>query len=303
MSRVDDDLLAFVQLAAAAGASQTTSSAMISTTAAATTSVTEVEGLLSLDQFEERFRHKRPVKMRGAARHWGAVQAWAKDMGALVGRLEAAMGGGDVAVLVAKDNRHFFKNALCVEERRKLSDIFRSIFGGGGDDDRDRQRLYCRLPLVDQVLDDVDLPNTLVFGPDGGGFKQANCGMWASAAGNITPLHYDLCHGFLVQIVGRKRWTLFSPDDYRLLYPSSSIDPNPLSSQVSIEQWYAGDASQRARFPKVADAEPYHVDLEPGDIMYTPPFWWHHVETVEPSISVLLPWDKRPDEPVHPCAL
>jgi len=76
------------------------------------------------------------------------------------------------------------------------------------------------------------------------------------------------------QIVGRKRWVFFDPDDYRSLYPAGGADPNPHSSRITLEKWLAGDADERKRFPRVADAEPFTCTLEPGDLMYTPPCWY-----------------------------
>jgi len=28
------------------------------------------------------------------------------------------------------------------------------------------------------------------------------------------------------------------------------------------------------------------VDVGPGDVLYVPPFWWHTVETLSPSLSL-----------------
>jgi len=43
--------------------------------------------------------------------------------------------------------------------------------------------------------------------------------------------------------------------------------------------------------------------LEPGQVLYIPPFWWHHVESLEYCISVLLPFDLDATEPIHPCSI
>lgn len=67
---------------------------------------------------------------------------------------------------------------------------------------------------------DADSGSTTSGNAGGGGaaLRDANCGVWLGSAGNITPLHYDLCHGFLVQVIGTKTVTYFEPDDFRRLY-------------------------------------------------------------------------------------
>ena len=47
-----------------------------------------------------------------------------------------------------------------------------------------------------------------------GGFKLSNCGVWLGSAGNVTPLHYDLCHGFLIGVLGTKVVTYYGGSAY-----------------------------------------------------------------------------------------
>lgn len=203
-----------------------------------------------------------------------------------------------MTVLVAKDNCHFFKLALCDTEEMFYRDVIDHIFRPTPE--QASRRIYCRLPLLPEFLADMDLPHDLT-GVESG-FKLANCGVWMSSSGNITPLHFDLCHGFLVQVTGEKQWSYFEPDDFRSLYPASSVDPNPLSSKVQLDRWLAGDEEERRKHPRVAEATRYETAVTGGDLIYTPPFWWHCVTTVTPSISVLLPFDMSPSEPIHSCA-
>ena len=63
-------------------------------------------------------------------------------------------------------------------------------------------------------------------------------------------------------------------------------------------------AAEHARHPAFAELSAvWSVELGPGDVLYTPPFWWHHVRTHDdgPALSVLVPFDPEADEAPHPC--
>lgn len=101
-------------------------------------------------------------------------------------------------VLVAKDNTHFFKLALCDQREMRYGEVIDRLFGISPPSSPASERIYCRLPLMDEFLADLaPFPDNLAA-PSA--VKQANCGVWMSSAGNITPLHFDLCHGFLIQV-------------------------------------------------------------------------------------------------------
>ena len=57
----------------------------------------------------------------------------------------------------------------------------------------------------------------------------------------------------------------------------------------------------RSKFPKLESITPYEIELHAGDVLYIPPFFWHHVESLTNCISVLIPFDMSPEEPIHPC--
>jgi len=64
----------------------------------------------------------------------------------------------------------------------------------------------------------------------------------------------------------------------------------------------AARASSAKAHPCFAEATAWHATLSPGDVLYTPPYYWHHVETAdEAALSVLVPFDPSAEEPVHAC--
>lgn len=50
--------------------------------------------------------------------------------------------------------------------------------------------------------------------------------------------------------------------------------PNDRQSQVDLS---CPDAS---RFPRFDDAQGFEVILQPGELLYIPQYWWHHIENL-----------------------
>ena len=40
------------------------------------------------------------------------------------------------------------------------------------------------------------------------------------------------------------------------------------------------------RFPAFSRAKAVQIELGPGDMLYVPPYTWHYVETLSPSVSL-----------------
>lgn len=95
-------------------------------------------------------------------------------------------------------------------------------------------------------------------------------------------MHYDTLDNVLCQIVGRKKVTLFPPSQYNNLYMVDSSSHVLNMTTPNLE-----------RFPRFIEASKhkFEVILEPGDMVFIPALWFHHIETIqsdadEYSISV-----------------
>lgn len=95
---------------------------------------------------------------------------------------------------------------------------------------------------------------------------------------NAIPLtlwmHYDTSDNVLCQIVGRKKVTLIPPNQYNNLYMCDSSSPVLSMSHPDL-----------LRFPKFIEAKKHAIEvvLAPGDMMFIPALWFHHLETLEES--------------------
>ncbi|MGH8161403.1 MAG: cupin-like domain-containing protein [Gammaproteobacteria bacterium] len=98
--------------------------------------------------------------------------------------------------------------------------------------------------------------------------------------GRFPYLHYDVLHlhAWITQLYGRKSFTLFPPDQKRLLY----INPDK-PWQSSIENHQQPDYG---RYPLFEQAVSRSVVIEPGETLFLPCGWWHTARSLEMTISV-----------------
>lgn len=109
----------------------------------------------------------------------------------------------------------------------------------------------------------------------------------------VASCHYDASANIAVCAVGRRRFTLFPPDQVSNLYPGP-LEPTPGGQVVSMVDFAAPDLQ---RFPRFAEAMRHAqiADLLPGDVLFYPALWWHHVEALDPfNVLVNYWWNSVP---------
>jgi hypothetical protein len=112
-----------------------------------------------------------------------------------------------------------------------------------------------------------------------------------------TPAHFDSYHNIAVVACGRRRFTLFPPAQVENLYVGP-IDFAPTAVAMSLPLL---DAADDPRWPKFRDALAHAqtAELEPGDAIYVPPVWWHHVESLERLNALVNFWWRSAAYPGH----
>ena len=100
-----------------------------------------------------------------------------------------------------------------------------------------------------------------------------------------TQTHNDRDHNLACVIAGRRRFLLFPPDQVANLYIGSRDNPPPLSL-VDPE------APDHERFPRFREAMAAArvALLEPGDAIFVPRYWWHHVTSLDPWNAMVNYW-------------
>lgn len=107
-----------------------------------------------------------------------------------------------------------------------------------------------------------------------------------------TPAHFDEYQNMACVVCGTRRFTLFPPDQVRNLY-IGPLDFAPTGAAISMARL---DRPDDPRFPrlKLAMEHALVADLEPGDAIYIPPMWWHHVASLGKLNALVNYWWKPP---------
>lgn len=108
--------------------------------------------------------------------------------------------------------------------------------------------------------------------------------IWIGNRGR-TATHWDLPQNLACVVGGRRRFTLFPPAQLPNLYVGP-IDFTLAGQPVSLVDVLDPDLDKYPRF-EIAMRSAQSADLGPGDVLYLPSMWFHHVESLDP-LGVLI---------------
>ena len=103
-----------------------------------------------------------------------------------------------------------------------------------------------------------------------------------------TPTHLDEWCNVACVVMGRRRFTLFPPDQIANLYVGP-LDFAPTGAPMSLVRLRNPDFERYPRF-RQALAAAVVAELGPGDAVFIPPLWWHNVESLEPCNLLVNYW-------------
>jgi len=100
-----------------------------------------------------------------------------------------------------------------------------------------------------------------------------------------SPAHVDETHNIACVVSGRRRFTLFPPEQIGNLY-IGPVDFTPTGAPIALPSLTEPDFEH---FPRLRQALEHAqvAELEPGDALYIPALWWHQVESLS-SCNVLV---------------
>ncbi|WP_445192260.1 cupin-like domain-containing protein [Sphingomonas sp. Tas61C01] len=229
----------------------------------------------------------RPVVMRGLVARWPIVAAGRAGPAAIATYLKAIDSGQPTTLFTAAPDiggRFFYSNDLRGLNFKShpiaLSDLLDRLVALVGTPDP--PSLYAGATPAAQSATAFAAANPLPLPTPGGEPR-----IWIGNA-TQTATHYDGSHNVACVVGGARRFILFPPEQVANLY-IGPVDRTPAGQPVSMVDPLAPDL---ARYPRFAEAWKHaqYAELVPGDALFIPSLWWHHVQSTEPLNVMVNYW-------------
>jgi hypothetical protein len=232
-------------------------------------------------------RDMRPAVLRGLVSDWPAVKQGRESPAALVRYLARFDSGKSVDALLAApeiDGQIFYNDAMTgfnfLRNRLPLAAVAEQVLR------------YAQFPKSPAVAAQSALIRDCVPGfADENRLNIVNDNVLPRIwLGNriTTPTHVDEWNNVGCVVAGRRRFTLFPPEQIANLY-IGPLDFAPTGAPMSLVSLRNPDFERYPKF-REALAAAHVAEAAPGDAIFIPPLWWHHVESLEPFNVLVNYW-------------
>ena len=175
-----------------------------------------------------------------------------------------------------------FTQLNCVVRQARLDQVLDEIHGHLRDERP--PTYYIASLLIDGHLPGFRAKNDLDLAAHG---VESPPSIWIGNR-TIASCHYDAPNNLACCAIGRRRFTLFPPEQIFNLYPGP-LDATPGGQAVSVVDFANPDLEKYPRF-REAIAAGQMAEVEPGDAVFIPAMWWHHVEGLSAFNTLVNYW-------------
>ena len=242
--------------------------------------------------YDALMQDQQPVILKGVASDWPLVQAGRESPEAAMQYLLRFYQGRPVVGYTAAPEiggRYFYTDDMSglnfQRSRVAMDEYLETIRAHLGE--ADAPSYYIGSTDLDIYLPGLRGENDLVLNNP---MFEANAPIVSIWMGNhtIASAHYDMSNNLACCMVGGRRFTLFPPDQIANLYPGP-LEPTPGGQVVSMVDFRDPDHERYPRFREALETAQV-AELEPGDVLFYPALWWHHVEGLGEFNAMINYW-------------
>jgi hypothetical protein len=262
------------------------------------TSIQEIESL-DFDVFHRDIVSSgRPVVIRSLVEHWPSVQKGIQSNQKLADYFVSSAGSKPVSALVAEPSND---RRLTYSEDLDGFNFERKPFTMASFIDILFKQKLSEAPQV-MAMQGISVPDYFPGFTDENSMRlldrTINPRLWIGNSSTV-PTHYDSQENIACVVAGRRKFTLFPPEQTPNLYigPLLSTPAGAPTSLVDLKK------PNLRQFPKAASALEHalQAELEPGDAIYIPYLWWHNVESLcDFNVLINYWWGGLPSNTITP---
>ena len=242
--------------------------------------------------YAELMQNQQPVIFKGVARHWPLVQFGLESPDAAMDYIASFHEGRPVvgySCAPEEGGRYFYTDQVdgfnFERARVQLTDFFAKIRETMTASDG--SSYYIGSTDLDTFFPGMRGENDLVLNDPMFDAHKPLVSIWMGNR-TIASAHYDMSNNLACCMVGKRRFTLFPPEQVANLYPGP-LEPTPGGQVVSMVDFRDPDLERYPRFAEAMAAGEV-AELEPGDVLFYPALWWHNVEGIGDFTAMINYW-------------
>lgn len=248
--------------------------------------ISEYRKLSGPQFFEDIAPEQQPVVIRDFAQHWPLVAAAQKSPQDFAAYLLRFYTGKKARIFVAPPaaNKRFYYNDDMTDVNYVSGEERVDLFLGRLLELIDREiypAISMQNSLPSEILPGLSEENKSDF------LSDVEPRLWVGNEG-IVSAHYDGADNLACVVAGRRRFVLFPPDQIGNLYPGP-LNFTPAGAPTSMVNLNKPDFELYPQFKTALD-NAYSVELAPGDAIFIPMLWWHHVESLAKVNALMNYW-------------
>lgn len=250
-------------------------------------SVKELVGLHPQDIPAEVLGSPEPLVLKGIVDSWPVVQAAKSGKADVLAYLRRFCSNKEIVVFKGAPEikgRFFYNEDLTRFNFARANTTFEFMLERFASlaDEQDEPSYYIGSTSVDAGLPGFREHNDIALDP-----LNPMVSIWM---GNRTRIaaHFDNPDNIACVVAGTRRFTLFPPDQLAHLYVGP-LDFTPAGQAISLVDFHNPDFDRFPLFAKALD-NALVAELGPGDALFIPGLWWHHVEALESFNALVNYW-------------
>lgn len=225
-----------------------------------------------------------PLVLRGLVAGWPLVRAGQQSARAAASLLRGFYQGAPVRVLIGpadQAGRFFYNDDFSGfnfrAEQARLDAVLDALLTAA--DDPRPAAIYVGSTTIDTCLPGFRASNDVDLGQ-----RQPLVSIWLGNRSRVAA-HQDIPDNLACVAAGHRRFTLFPPEQLRNLY-IGPLDYSPAGQAISLVDFAQPDLQ---KFPRFEEARKHAqvAELGPGDAIFIPSLWWHHIEALD-AFNVLV---------------